>query len=170
MKEQWQHLESNLKKYNPSLFEDLAPPATNNEIDDLEKQLGLFLPKDFIECLKIHNGQYGNSEGLFSGVEFLSTKRILEEWSIWKDLFDYGDFHNMKSESDEEINATWWDTKWIPFTYNGNGDHLCLDLNPTKKGKAGQVITLWHDSGERKIKARSFSEWFTCFVNKIDFK
>lgn len=170
MKEQWQLLESSLKKSTPSLFEDLAPPATSNEIDDLENQLGLSLPKDFIECLKIHNGQYGNAEGLFSGIEFLSTKRILEEWAIWKDLFDYGDFNNMKAESDKEISATWWDMKWIPFTYNGNGDHLCLDLNPTKEGKIGQVITLWHDSGERKKKANSFTEWFSCFVKNMYFK
>jgi len=170
MKEQWYYLEHNLKKSNPSLFEDLAPPATSREIDDLEKQLGVSLPKDFIECLKIHNGQYGHTEGLFSGLEFLSTTRILAEWSIWKGLFDYGDFNDMKAESDKEINSVWWDTKWIPFTYNGSGDHLCIDLNPTTGGKTGQIITLWHDSGERKMKARSFSEWFTCFVNKMNFK
>lgn len=169
MKEQWLHLESNLKRSNPSLFEDLAPPATSSEINDLEKKLGVTLPKDFVECLKIHNGQYGHAEGLFSGLEFLSTKRILEEWTIWKGLFDYGDFNDLKSDSDKGINSKWWDMKWIPFTYNGSGDHLCLDLNPTEEGEIGQIITLWHDNGERKKKASSFSEWFICFTNKSDF-
>jgi len=167
MKQQWEKLESHLKANNPALLADLNPPATDAEIHGLEQQLGITLPADFVECLKIHNGQKGEADGLFDGLEFLSTQRILNEWSIWKGLLDGGDFDGDQSNSASGIKADWWNPNWIPFTYNGAGDHLCIDLDPADQGQIGQVITLWHDDAARNKKANSFGLWFTEFVTKL---
>ncbi len=166
MKQQWQRLEAWLKTHNPALLADLKPPASDADIQELEQKLGVKLPEDFVECLKVHDGQRGGGEWLFSGSEFLSSKRILEEWAIWKDLLDGGDFDGVEAEPGKGIKPVWWSPKWIPFTYNGAGDHLCLDLDPTSQGCSGQVITLWHDDGARKKKADSFTQWFAEFVDK----
>ena len=56
MQQLWQRLETQLKNTHPLILEDLAPPATDSEILDLESKLGVKLPDDFIACLKIHNG------------------------------------------------------------------------------------------------------------------
>jgi len=40
-------------------------------------------------------------------------------------------------------------------------------MSPTKSGKVGQVITMWHDSPERKILADSLPEWFDILIKKI---
>lgn len=165
MKHQWEILEVWLKANNPTLMADLNPPASDADIQELEKKIGLKLPKNFIECLKVHNGQKGEAEWLFSGLEFLSSQRILDEWAIWKNLLDGGDFDGSKAKPDAGIQSVWWSPKWIPFTYNGAGDHLCLDLDPAGGGRAGQVITLWHDDGARKKKADSFAQWFAEFVD-----
>ncbi len=166
MKQQWGRLEAWLKIYNPVLLADLNAPATDAQIKALEQRLDVKLPEDFIECLKLHDGQRGEADWLFSGSEFLSSQRILEEWAIWKDLLDGGDFFGAKTEPEAGIKAVWWSPKWIPFTYNGAGDHLCLDLDPASQGRSGQVITLWHDDGSRKKKANSFAQWFADFVDK----
>lgn len=166
MKQQWERLEAWLKANNPALLADLNPPATDAEIRELEQKLGVTLPADFVECLKVHNGQKGGADWLFSGLEFLSSRRILDEWAIWKDLLDGGDFDGAEAEPGAGIKPVWWSPKWIPFTYNGAGDHLCLDLDPSSQGRSGQVITLWHDDGARKKKADSLAQWFAEFVDK----
>ena len=167
MKQAWGKLESHLKTNNPELLEDLSPPATDAEIHELEYKLGVALPTDFVDCLKIHNGQKGASEWLFSGSEFLSSQRIMEEWTIWKNFLDNGDFDGNEIKPAIGIKPVWWGPKWIPFTYNGWGDHLCLDLDPASQGRTGQVITLWHDDGARNKKADSFAKWFTDFVFSV---
>lgn len=167
MKQQWTKLEAILQDADPVLLADLAPPATDAEITALEQALGMSLPADFVVCLKIHNGQHGNSHGLFDDAEFLSTSRILQEWRIWKGLLDGGDFEGAESSPQSGIRSVWWSPAWIPFTYNGAGDHLCLDLDPSAEGARGQIITLWHDDGTREKQADSFTQWFTQYVDKL---
>jgi cell wall assembly regulator SMI1 len=166
MKMQWDRLESWLKIYNPALFADLNPPASDADIQKLEKQLGVDLPTDFVEFLKVHDGQRCKAGWLFSDSEFLSSQRILDEWSIWKDLLDSGDFGGTEPKPGTGIRPMWWSPKWIPFTYNGAGDHLCLDLDPSSGGRVGQIITLCHDDGVRNKKADSFALWFVDFIDK----
>ncbi|WP_375576326.1 SMI1/KNR4 family protein [Paracidovorax oryzae] len=165
MKKQWDRLEAWLKANDPVLLADLNPPASDADIQKLEQQIGVKLPTDFIECLKVHDGQRGEAGWLFSDSEFLSSQRILDEWALWKDLLDSGDFDGAEADPDTGVQPIWWSPKWIPFTYNGAGDHLCLDLDPARDGRTGQVITLWHDDDTRKKKADSFAQWFADFVD-----
>lgn len=165
MKQYWKKLEAYIQANNPALLGDLNPPANDSEILELEERLGVTLPADYIECLKVHNGQKGNADGLFSGLEFLSTRRIQSEWTIWKNLLDSGDFDGDRSVPASGIRADWWNPKWIPFTYNGGGDHLCLDLDPTSEGRTGQIIALWHDDNARQMESSSFAQWFSDFVD-----
>lgn len=166
MHQQWESLESWLKANDPELLADLNPPATDSEIHGLEGKLGVTLPEDFVECLKVHNGQQGKAGWLYSGTEFLSTHRILAEWMIWKELLDGGNFVGAEAEPEAGIKPVWWSPAWIPFTYNGSGDPLCIDLDPAEQGQIGQVISLWHDDGARKKKADSFTQWFSAFVDR----
>ncbi len=167
MKQLWEKLEAILQDSDPEVLADLAPPATDEEIATLEQALGVILPADFVAFMKIHNGQRGMSHGLFDEWEFLSTSRILQEWCVWKDLLDGGDFDGAESCPQSGIRPEWWNPSWIPFTYNGAGDHLCLDLAPTDAGIRGQIIMLWHDDGDRKKQADSFSDWFRQYVEQM---
>ena len=160
---QW--LEVNYKKG----LEDLNNPITEEEISILECGLGFALPLDLIEILKIHNGQNRNAGWIFEGQEFLSSHRILDEWKVWKELLDDGDFDDNKSgEVNPEIKDNWWNEKWIPFTYNGCGDHYCLDMDPTNIGKKGQIITMWHDDAKRELLNNSLYSWFQTYVSKLN--
>lgn len=167
IKLQWQIIEDSLRINNPDILEDLNPPASDYEINDLEKKINNKLPSDFIEFLKIHNGQKGLSNGLFNDLEFLSTDRIFEEWVIWKELKDNNDLSENEADTEKGIQNVWWIPQWIPFTYNGAGDNMCLDLAPGTGGHLGQVIAMWHDDSNRKIEANSFTAWLSSFINTI---
>lgn len=146
---------------------DLNPPATDDEIEELTNTLDVELPDDFLSVLKIHNGQKGKAAWLFDSQEFLSTKRIIEEYNIWKNLLE-DELQDKVSTPDDGVKNDWWNKKWIPFTSDGCGDHYCLDLSPANTGTKGQVITLWYESSEREIVSRSFTQWFEEYVNQLN--
>lgn len=145
---------------------DLNPPATDYEIEELTKILGVELPNDFLDVLRTHNGQKGESAWLFDSQEFLSTHRIIDEFNTWKNLLNT-QLQGKSSTPDEGVKNDWWNTNWIPFTSDGCGDHYCLDLSPTNTGTKGQIITLWYESSEREIVAPSFSLWFEEYVEQL---
>lgn len=170
MQQLWQQLESILEETNPSVLTDLAPPATDTEISDLQDKLGVKLPDDFIATLKIHNGQRGKADGLFDGSEFLSTSRILQEWTMMKEVFDSGEFDGFNPDdlSSEGVKSGAWIPKWIPIISFGNGDIWCLDLDPGEDGHYGQVIQYWHEDAAAQKEANSFTEWFSNFTDQLN--
>ena len=145
---------------------DLNPPASDDEIKELIKTIGVELPKDFLSVLKIHNGQKGEAAWLFDSQEFLSTHRIIEEFNTWKNLLNT-ELQGKISTSDEGVKNDWWNINWIPITSDGCGDHYCLDLSPTSSGRKGQVITLWYELAEREIVASSFTQWFEDYLEQL---
>ena len=145
---------------------DLNPPATNEEIEELKNALGVDLPDDFISVLKINNGQKGDSAWLFDSQEFLSTKRIIEEFNTWKNLLE-SELQGKISIPDDGVKSDWWNVNWIPFTSDGCGDHYCIDLSPTANGTKGQIITLWFELAEREIVAQNFSLWFEEYLEQL---
>lgn len=164
MYKSWLEFEQKLKSSDSHPCNDLNKPAADIEIQNLENAINVVLPEDFTECLKIHNGQKGNAYGVFKGLQFLSCESIATEWQIWKQLFDNNEFINHSAEPDQGIAETWWHPMWIPFTSDGFGNHLCIDLAPTSEGKSGQIISLFHDEPVREIQADSFSEWLASLI------
>ena len=152
--------------YNEGLL-DLNPPATEDEIEELTRAIGVDLPDDFIEVLKIHNGQKGKAAWLFDSQEFLSTQRIIEEFNTWKKLLK-DELQGKISKSDAGVKNDWWNKNWIPFSSDGCGNSYCLDLDPNSSGTKGQVITLWYEFAQREIVAKSFTAWFEEYVNELD--
>lgn len=168
MKEIWVRLENWLELNTPTNIKFINSGTSLLEIEETEKLLEIIFPEDVRKSYLIHNGQPENAPGLIDGVEFLSLKRIKQEWTNWKDLLDEKHFEGISSEPHEEIKNDWWNPRWIPLTYDGSGNHICLDLDPTEKGKVGQIITMWHDSRERELLADDFSSWLENYVDELE--
>ena len=164
----WNRFENWITKNASHLTSELNGSASEDDIAKLEKTIGGKLPKEYNDFLMIHNGQNRDSEGLIDTEELLSTERVLEEWSVWKELLDKGDFKDSQSEPNKGIKSDWWNSKWIPITYDGSGNHYCIDLDPDTSGKSGQIIRMWHDSAERELIANSFGEWISQYVNDLE--
>jgi len=164
----WTRFENWISKNASHLTSSLNDPATEDQISKLEKTIQEKLPKEYIEFLKLHNGQNRESEGLISTEELLSIERVIEEWVVWKALLEKGDFDGSQSSPDKGIKSDWWNPKWIPITYDGSGNHFCIDIDPDNGGKKGQIIRMWHDSAEREFIANSFNEWFNNYVTDLE--
>ena len=66
-------LENWLGQYFPEVLSDLNPGCSNQEISKLENRLNCRLPEDFKDFYRWHNGQKGDTTGLFCGLPYLST-------------------------------------------------------------------------------------------------
>ncbi len=157
-----------LKAHCEFLLEDLEEGASEKDFKHLENIIGASLPQDFKDIYRLHNGQISGDAGLLDSQEWLSLDAIEEEWSIWKDQYEEGAFKGKKAESDPEVKPDWWNPRWIPFTYDGQGNHYCIDLDPTSHGTRGQVITLWNEGEERMVLANSFSDWWEEYVDELE--
>ena len=168
MESNWEKLNVWLAKNAPQIKSSLNPPATAKQIKDTENILGISFPEDFKQSYLIHNGQESHAEGLIDGCELLSLDRIIDEWNVWKGLSDSGEFSEYKSEAEPPVKDDWWNEKWIPYTYNGAGDHLCIDMDPIETGRHGQVISRWHDMPERNLLGTSFLDWFSSYIRDVE--
>ncbi|WP_175022982.1 SMI1/KNR4 family protein [Rugamonas rivuli] len=163
----WHVFEQALQRKDPNLLQGLNAPATDEQVRQLEKHLGTPLPTQLKECLRIHDGQDPEAPWLFAGCEFMSTRRIARTWSLWQQLAANGDFRDLHAKPDHGVRALWWSPHWIPLTFNGSGDHDCLDMSPAAGGKSGQIIRVWHDHGQRALVADSFAAWFADLPNHL---
>ncbi len=167
-KKTWESLISWLEANAEILVEDIYDGATDEEIAAVEAELGVTLPEDMKAAYKVHDGQFDSGMGIVPAGMLLPLDGIVAQWDIWRELLDAGTFDTFKSKADDEIKPHWWNKKWIPFTYDGAGNHLCVDLDPEPVGKYGQVITMWHDSPERDVVADSFVEWMNDVVEELN--
>lgn len=163
VEDSWTSIHNWLNENVPELLESLGDSANTQAISDAEKALQVDLPADFKASLGIHDGQSNESMGFVEASEFLSLSRMVDEWNVWKSLLDGGEFADTSSEPVGPIKSDWWNPRWIPFTYDGAGNHLCIDLDPAEGGTKGQVITMWHDDPDRRVIAPSFQAW----LNKV---
>lgn len=169
MEKTWEKIEKWLETNAKHVFDSLQPGATDEEIAKTEEYLGVKFPKEVKEVYKIHNGQYsGKMLGFIEGREFLSLEEIKSQWQIWKELVEGGDFEGNEGEPDGPVKPDWYNLKWIPITYNGSGDHHCIDLDPAEGGNVGQIIEMWHDEATRTVVATNLKEWLKEFVNALE--
>lgn len=164
IEEIWTRIDTWLAANAPEMLEALNPGASDNDIADTETFLGVTFPDDVRASYKIHDGQLPDQPGLLDAREFLSLERIRDEWKVWKELLDGGDFDGINSEPHEGIKNDWWNPAWIPLTYDGAGNHDCLDLDPAPGGKVGQIIEMWHDDAERVLVSPGFKPWLQEFA------
>ncbi len=164
----WQELEQWILVNAPELHETLQPGASDQEIVQLEQQLGVTLPEDYKTFLQICDGQSDESEAGFYGGELLSVQSVESKWDRRKKQLDSNAFEGISSEPDQGIRADWWNPHWIPFTYDEGGNHLCLDLEPADGGTNGQVITWWHDTSDREVRFPSFTVWLERVLNGVE--
>lgn len=157
--ESMQRLTEWLASQYPDGLEDLNPPSTDAELEQLSQVLGFALPVELVEMLKIHNGQAGEAGYLFDGQEFLSTERIAEEWQTCQGLQEKGRFKGGQPRAEAGIRKQWWSPGWVPFTSNGFGDNFCIDTDPAESGLNDQVITFWKEMSERDRLAENLSDW-----------
>jgi cell wall assembly regulator SMI1/ankyrin repeat protein len=170
----WKRIDKALRTRAPGVKQSLKRGASDKRIGELEARCGVTLPEDFKASLRVHDGQDGDGEALIPSVftddeyELLRLQEIASEWDSWKGLVDAGEFAADASAPDEGIRSDWWHPGWIPFASNGRGDSLCIDLAPTAAGVAGQVISMNHETAQRRHLAPSFAEFLKQVAEQLE--
>lgn len=177
MDELWLVLEHWLGQNFPEVIADLNPGCSDEELNELERQLNCRLPEDFKALYRCHNGQRGQATGIFCGLPFLSTDEIYEQWTAWRDLAK--DFAKEAEDFDDEnlaaeitgesypanaIKPTYINLQWIPFSDDGSGNHLGVDLDPGSAGVIGQVINFGTDENDKFVIASSLPGFIAWIV------
>jgi cell wall assembly regulator SMI1 len=168
MKSLWERFEVRIGGQAPDLLGVLNPGASEAAIREAEVALRVSFPVDFVEFYAIHNGQPRESGGLINGMTLSSLERVISNWRVLTELLEQGEFGAAKGQPEGPSKSDWWNAKWIPFAENWSGDHICLDLDPPRRGKVGQVIRFWHADAERNYEAGSFREWFESYVSGVE--
>jgi cell wall assembly regulator SMI1 len=192
MEEIWERIDSWLKVNAPKVFDTLQLGASDSQIEAVEHALSIQLPEDVKASYRIHNGEQLTSDyRLIPELqEFLSLERIQAEWKSQKEVLDsvaaeyvfsphelqalkelFGEeYRENRSIADPGIRSDfcWWYLQWIPLTCSSSGDHYCLDLAPSEGGTVGQIITWFHDDGQRSILAPSFRNWLEDYAAKLE--
>ncbi len=163
MEQLWFTLENWLGQNLPSVLADLNSGCSDGEINELENSLNCQLPKDFKDCYRRHNGQKGETTGLFCGLLFLSTSDIYDQWMAWQELAEEDFATEITGESypHDAIKPTYINLRWIPFTHDGSGNHLGIDLDPGVAGVMGQVINFGTDENNKFVLAPSLKDFMT---------
>ena len=129
------------------------PPASSvSEISEAEAVMRVQFPEDLRKLLFRHDGsgEFSISPYKIGGgnQRFMPLKTIV---ATWKRMVKIGATLEKDGEFGEQtgpIKQNYWNKRWIPFTENGCGDNIFLDLDPDKEGALGQVVDWWHEKGE----------------------
>ncbi len=147
----------------------LNPGATPAAIAAFEEAIGLALPDDFKESLRLHDG---GDEFWFHSTsgEFLSLAGMLKRWKMYRQAQRQGEYATEDWEASDiegPIKPVFWNTKRIVVTDN-SGDHWTLDLDPPDDGAYGQILDHSHEVGPMKVLARSWTELLAQLVVDLE--
>jgi cell wall assembly regulator SMI1 len=133
--------------------------------------MGVKLPKDYRQFLSRHDGSgehfvfpYKIGGG---GQSFLSLEHCLLTWGAMVKVGE--DFARTGETGEQEgpIKPGHWNRLWIPYTENGCGDHLFIDLDPAEGGTVGQIVDWWHECARSTYQSPSLCEWLNEVVTEI---
>jgi cell wall assembly regulator SMI1 len=82
-------------------------------------------------------------------------------------LMDGGDFDDREAEGEGGVKSDWWNKRWVPFLEGGDGNCLCVDMDPDVDGAEGQVIEFWHADNDRSVVAKSLAGFLSSFARDL---
>jgi cell wall assembly regulator SMI1 len=167
----WSRIEAVLRAAVPDRCAALPVGATPAAIAAAERRLGFALPEGVRESYAVHDGSGGadvmphNVYGLVD-VPLLSLEEAIRDRQMWLDFLDRGAFREPRPRG--PIRPEWWNRWWVPVTWDGGGDHLCIDLDPAPGGLAGQVIYFSHEEGPLEVVASSWRAFLAGYAADLE--
>lgn len=160
----WQEIQAWCEKNAPPILETLQAGATEQQLTDFEKKLGITLPEAYKASLRIHNGYLP-----FSGYRYLDIASSLSTWEMMNLVNDRGDFanHEVVDNGSDIIQNRWWHKGLIPFAEDSGGNLICIDMAPASKGVVGQIMKLEVEESPYPTEFNSFAAWLKDFRDKL---
>ena len=160
----WADIERWLSVHAPAAIPLLPAGASSTALDAAEETLGYPLPREIREFLAVHDGS-GNL-WLHDRGEFMSLGTMLSSWDNEFDL--WGDGNNDEwADPQGPIKRKWFTREWLPVLDARTGDYVCIDLDPPRGGKRGQLIAWSHTTGPTEVIAPDFAALLGAFVAEL---
>ena len=170
VEETLQILKDNVRPVLPELLDELSPPATPGQLDEVASQLPFAFPDELKQLYSVHNGE-ANERGLFFGLPFISLEAAFDEWQLLADLStdDFSDIdRNIVSVPKKHIKKNYMNMHYFPISRDGGGNYLGVDLDPDEKGTKGQIINLGSDENTRYVIAPSLEDFLAFCIREIE--
>lgn len=174
----WGRLHAWAQTHAPAMTEDLASPASESEIAEVEAELGANLPESLKDSLKIHNGE---TDGWPCKVfadrgAYLSTQRIIEEWKSRRTItIDSDEIEDPESLIRDNVisvhgpvTPVMFDESWVPIMESNGDVFWALDFSPAPGGTAGQIIEVDWESCSWSVIAESFEQFLEQYVDDLE--
>lgn len=165
----WEEIDKQLTKItNQSLINFQAEGATKDNIAKLTAKIGYELPEDLQEFLMAFN-EYQSVA--FFEYKSLSISEIYDNWRLLTSLKEQGEFEHLTPWYIKEkapVKFKWWHEGWVPFAEDDNGNLICIDLAPGKKGHKGQVFYWGTVGGPEMPEAKSFSDFVKAYKKALE--
>jgi cell wall assembly regulator SMI1 len=162
----WDRIEAWLAQHLPSA--QLNPPAAEDDIAALETKVGVRLPDDLRASLLRHDGEdVDDGPALAAGMPLLGVDGIDSEWTLWTDMQARGEFEAGPEPSTVIRTDEWFRRGWIPFA-GSDGQDFCIDYDPGPDGRAGQLVSMDHETGATPHPVPSFTAWLTLLADELE--
>ena len=142
MKNIWNSIQLKINSIDHKAGNSFNRPATDSEINVLNSSFDKKIPIEFINYLRVYNGQNHNNFEIqpFSYYAFIPVKEILDIVKMQNEL--WADEESIDSISENKIQPKQWDKNWLPIASEASS-YLILDMNPGKNGVFGQIFQLF---------------------------
>lgn len=146
------------------LTDVFGPPATGDQVAEVEQALARRLPEDYRRFVMAVGGQRfvptGEEQGhltqFVQSIEILGLAHALGEWRTM--CQEWGDEGPGPIATVGPVKPLYKHGLWWPVTcILGSSQYHCLDLDPAGGGVVGQVIWIADDDEVRRVIAPSFA-------------
>ena len=172
MRQVWARIEALLRAMAPDRLAALAGGASPATIAAAEGQLGFVLPEDARASYAVHDGSGGEDvlahwTMRLIDVPLLSLAEATRTRRNWLEP-EHGGFDDSRARPEGPIRAVWWNPRWVPVTWDGGGDHLCIDLDPAPGGVPGQIIYFSHEVGPVAVVAAGWRAYLEGYAAALE--
>jgi cell wall assembly regulator SMI1 len=166
----WRRLEQWFAIHAPRSLANLAPGASKAALAALERQVRRPLPETLKASWRRHDGQRRYTPAFFAPhFSLVSTKEAGRTWRMLEGMFrtEQDELPDRARRHPRQVRHALWRSGWIPFATFEN-DTICVDLDPTDRGIAGQVIERPNVCDTFKLLAPSIEDALARFAHELD--
>lgn len=164
--ELWMELQMLLNEKYEGYTQLQKEAATMEEIRQVEKKINQRLPDPLKELYLCNNGEDERAASLL-GFSLSPLEELYAQWQVWDELRDQWNEEEggCTSYPEGHIKTVYINSLWIPFTHDGGGNHIGMDLDPDEKGTYGQIINFGGDEDDKFVIAPSLNDFLQLIIH-----
>jgi cell wall assembly regulator SMI1 len=179
----WSEYVAWLKEHVPHAYENLAPGATEAQLEEVERVTGYSLPEAAKHVWRLNDGQRetmiastrSTGTPCIPTLSFLSTTKVIEVWRTWDELRKNESPASLESLQSAgrsvfpgKVRPLYTHPAWIPLWSDPTrADYVGLDLDPDVQGTRGQIINFGRDEERHAVLADDLDALLAILLEEV---